>query len=602
MKLVPSRVPVMEEVDRIIIHSLKDIGCDLDEDIQGLEEFSTEMVVQAAARCLKIIQPDIDISDTLPQNMASRFHLSCAIAEACKGLGYNGDVGYQTFLYSNVGDVRRVFMFLIEKLPREVEKQLEIDVDPVSKLITDIGKEIKRRLDLKTSVKKRAMPFLSVPLETGIITTDTKLKESPKEWKEHVIHHLPFLTEQTKSNNFLPSAIVLNAKGLHIKSEVKSTNAANNHVDQNAALVSSSLGSEDTWLTMMESLIFGKDESAKSSSFNNDRSGVDIDHNSPSSVSKTNNDSVNEEELIINEDPLQNIRKNVEELQINIKEQQVVLDKIEEDCKRELIITGEKSNEIEFHRKALSLLPQAEENLGKIEESIKNMSEKILSLAVKWESYRKPLIEKYIGVKSKMANKESQNEKEHDKMKQLKGKIDVINQQLVAKRGIIAQLEEDYDKLPKNINRSAYTRRIMEIIGNIKKQKDEIEKILKDTKSLQKETNSLNGRLERLFAVCEETIFRNTKKDEFSKRTFKLLTTLHSDCTIIGSLVLEIGTISREITDLKEQIEVESSKNITANLERISADLEQMKAESKSMTNQIKKLQSISDVHSHPLL
>lgn len=37
-------------------------------------------------------------------------------------LGYNGDVGYQTFLYSNVGDIRRVFMFLIEKLPREVEK------------------------------------------------------------------------------------------------------------------------------------------------------------------------------------------------------------------------------------------------------------------------------------------------------------------------------------------------------------------------------------------------------------------------------------------------------------------------------------------------
>lgn len=600
MKLVTSSLLVMEEVDKIIIHSLKDIGCDLDEDLQGLEEFSTEMVVQAAARCLKVIQPDIDISDTLPQNMASRFHLSCAIAEACKGLGYNGDVGYQTFLYSNVGDVRRVFMFLIEKLPREVEKQLEIYVDPVSKLITDIGKEIKRRLDLKTSVKKTlAVPFLSVPLETGIITPDTKLKGSPKDWKEHVIHHLPFLTEQTKSNHFLPSAIVLNAKGLLNKSDIKSTDATNYHLDQNTGQVSSSLRSEETWLTVMESLIFEKDKNTKSNSFSNDKSGVDIGHNSPSTA---NNTSANQEELIIDEDPVQKIRKKVEELQINIKEQQGVLDKMEEDCKRELSITGENSNEIELHRKALSLVPQAEENLVKIEESIKDMSAKILSLAVKWESYRKPLIEKYIGVKNKMANKESQNEKELDKMKQLKGKIEVINKQLVAKRGIITQLEEEYDKLPKNINRSAYTHRIMEIIGNIKKQKDEIEKILKDTKSLQKETNSLNGRLERLFAVCEETIFRNTKKDEFSKRAFKLLTTLHSDCTIIGSLVLEIGTISREMTDLKEQIEVESSKNITANLERISADLEQMKAESKSLTNQIKKLQSISDVHSHPLL
>lgn len=54
-------------------------------------------------------------------------------------------------------------------------------VDPVSKLITDIGKEIKRRLELKTPVKRTlAVPFISVPLETGIITPDTKLKESPK--------------------------------------------------------------------------------------------------------------------------------------------------------------------------------------------------------------------------------------------------------------------------------------------------------------------------------------------------------------------------------------------------------------------------------------
>ncbi|XP_014274970.1 coiled-coil domain-containing protein 22 homolog isoform X2 [Halyomorpha halys] len=561
------------------------------------------MVVQAAARCLKVIQPDIDISDKLPQNMASRFHLSSAIAQACKGLGYNGDVGYQTFLYSNVGDVRRVFMFLIEKLPREVEKQLEIDVDPVSKLMTDIGREIRRRLDLKTSVKRTlSVPFLSVPLETGIITPDIQLKGSPKEWKEHVIHNVPFLTEQTKPDHFLPSAIVMNAKGLLNKSEVKSTDASYNHLEQNDVNAFSSNGSEETWLTMMESLIFAKDESAKLNSISSENSGNNIDHSSPSTADKITNSSLIEKEPIINEDPLQKMRNNIEELQIAIKKQQVILDKIEEDCKRELIIAGEKSYEIEFHGKALSLLPQAEENLGKIEESIKFMSDKILSLSVKWESYRKPLIEKYIGAKSKMANKESQNEKEHDKMKQLKGKIEVINKQLVAKRGIIAQLEEEYDKLPKNINRSAYTRRIMEIIGNIKKQKDEIEKILKDTKALQKETNSLNGRLERLFAVCEETIFRNTKKDEFSKRTFNLLTTLHSDCTIIGSLVLEIGTISREITDLKEQIEIESSKNITANLERISADLEQMKVESKSLTNQIKKLQSISDVHSHPLL
>ena len=34
-------------------------------------------------------------------------------------IGYRGEIGYQTFLYSNEADIRKVFMFLVEKLPKE---------------------------------------------------------------------------------------------------------------------------------------------------------------------------------------------------------------------------------------------------------------------------------------------------------------------------------------------------------------------------------------------------------------------------------------------------------------------------------------------------
>lgn len=41
---------------------------------------------------------------------------------AVQELGYLGEIGYQTFLYSSEADVRRVFMFLVEKLPKESDK------------------------------------------------------------------------------------------------------------------------------------------------------------------------------------------------------------------------------------------------------------------------------------------------------------------------------------------------------------------------------------------------------------------------------------------------------------------------------------------------
>lgn len=57
---------------------------DIIDDVDTLEQFTSDIVVDATVRCLKIIQPDTDIPRTLPQNMAARFHVGSALAETCK--------------------------------------------------------------------------------------------------------------------------------------------------------------------------------------------------------------------------------------------------------------------------------------------------------------------------------------------------------------------------------------------------------------------------------------------------------------------------------------------------------------------------------------
>lgn len=55
--------------------------------------------------------------------------------------------------------------------------------------------------------------------------------------------------------------------------------------------------------------------------------------------------------------------------------------------------------------------------------------------------------------------------------------------------------------------RSTYTNNIIEIIGNIKKQNHEIQKILQDTKHVQKDINALSGQIDRSFTVSDEMVF-----------------------------------------------------------------------------------------------
>ena len=116
------------------------------------------------------------------------------------------------------------------------------------------------------------------------------------------------------------------------------------------------------------------------------------------------------------------------------------------------------------------------------------------------------------------------------------------------------QLVADVQKLPKEVNRSAYTQRILEIINNVRKQKDEIDKVLADTREIQKEINILTGRLERSFTVVDELIFRDARTNEVSRRAYKLLATLHSDCSELVTLVEDTGATIREIRDLEEQV------------------------------------------------
>lgn len=111
----------MEEVDAIILQSLREIGCNLEEDAR-LRTLTPEEIFKCLGKLCKSIKPDAEISNNLPSQMAQRFAAASQIVDCCKSLGYNGDLGYQTILYSNPNELRRILMWLIEHIPKSEDK------------------------------------------------------------------------------------------------------------------------------------------------------------------------------------------------------------------------------------------------------------------------------------------------------------------------------------------------------------------------------------------------------------------------------------------------------------------------------------------------
>ncbi|VDN41505.1 unnamed protein product [Gongylonema pulchrum] len=59
----------------------------------------------------------------------------------------------------------------------------------------------------------------------------------------------------------------------------------------------------------------------------------------------------------------------------------------------------------------------------------------------------------------------------------------------------------------KQMNRSIYTKHLFDIVGNITKQQDEINKIAEENLLLQKEIKSVAGKLQRSFTVVEGRLY-----------------------------------------------------------------------------------------------
>lgn len=49
-------------------------------------------------------------------------------------------------------------------------------------------------------------------------------------------------------------------------------------------------------------------------------------------------------------------------------------------------------------------------------------------------------------------------------------------------------------------------------------------------------------------------LFQDAKRDETARKAYKLLATLHSDCSDLVQMVEETGATVREIRDLEEQV------------------------------------------------
>ncbi|KAJ6751844.1 hypothetical protein OIU85_002277 [Salix viminalis] len=272
---------------------------------------------------------------------------------------------------------------------------------------------------------------------------------------------------------------------------------------------------------------------------------------------------------------------------ISIKEQpSMVIFEKEELRNQEKVLTEEvtaKTSELQHLEEELELLKAAAEMafddqnsfdfcFEQLKEQVDAKRCNITELKSQWDAFRKPLEDKKRNLEESLYANIPDSQEKLLKLRELEHEKQLVLSEITKREEEHSKLSADLEKQPKLPSRTSYVERIKEIAKNSQKQDADIKRILKETRELQLESNSIQERLHRTYAVLDEIVFREAKRDPVGRKAYRLLTSLHDCFEKISGKTLTTDRISREMTELEKKLQAMASRSL--NVDKLRADLD----------------------------
>ncbi|PON86337.1 Coiled-coil domain-containing protein [Trema orientale] len=215
--------------------------------------------------------------------------------------------------------------------------------------------------------------------------------------------------------------------------------------------------------------------------------------------------------------------------------------------------------------------------LEQLKEKIEAKRNHLNELNSQWEALKKPLEEEKRNLQDSLYGNSPETKENLQKLKGIELEIQNILSEIKKRKDELSELSKELEKQPKAASRKSYIDRVKEITKNSRKQETDIERILKDTRELQLESNSIQERLHRTYAIVDEIVFREAKKDPVGRQAYRLLTSIHESFEQISEKILAADRLRREVTEREKKLAVMASRSLNVN--KLQADLDAIRRE-----------------------
>lgn len=528
----------MEEVDRVLFASLQRLGWEAEG--EGLASLSGAEVMEALIRCLWALQPASKAklpTAAMSPHMTARFKQASAVAELIGGLGYRGEIGYQTILYGTQAQIRPLLLFLVERLPSEeaTTETAQVGSSALSPLIDEARTKLRESLD---------EPWL--PYWYPHYCRRQKLV-----WRGNLWHDPDTLSASVHA----PTA-----------SSSNDVQALRKSLREAATTSEEARKSEKPPLRPKPKL---------------------PPKPGPKPILNETNEEAKKKEA---EDWLEVRRtmREVEEESHSLRASIKASAAKTEALRRSQAQAESSASLKELRRWAAALASPAEAAEG-LKRYLSESEARVAALERRWEEGSAPLRAEIARLKEARGGGADGGESQR-----LRSECAGMLEEAEAKSSLQAHLEKELGRAEAGLKREAYTKRILEILASVSRQRAETEKVTRERLEVEAEANRTRGRLERSMAAAEALMFPNAKRDADLARAYKLLHALHESAAKAVEVSSSAVGVEREAAALEESLQRRDASAMDGQLERILGDLQEANAARDAIRN------SLANLHKEP--
>ncbi|OMP06937.1 hypothetical protein COLO4_07734 [Corchorus olitorius] len=223
--------------------------------------------------------------------------------------------------------------------------------------------------------------------------------------------------------------------------------------------------------------------------------------------------------------------------------------------------------------------------LEQLNDQVDAKKHKIADLESKWDTLLIPLEEKKRSIEECLYANNPEAQEKLQRLRDYQLEVQFTLCEIRKREEEHLKLSADFKKQPIVASRRSYIQRIKEITKNSGKLDTDIERIMRETRELQLESNSIQERLHRTYAVVDEIVFREAKKDPVRRQAYRLLTSIHESFGQISEKILMTDRIRREMADHEKKLAAIASRSL--NIDKLQADLDAIVKENEDLEQQL---------------